>query len=105
MKQLKKLFSNKTNVLVAILLTATVLLGGLLRLWRVDTSPKGTLVDELHFAYLAHSLIETGMDEHGNKWPIIFEGFGDRKLPAMAYLDIPSVALFGLNLSTVSLSV
>lgn len=88
--------SKKLNTIA--LLTLIVTLGLLLRFWRLDIAPKGALIDELHFGYLAQSLITTGKDEHGVSWPIIFEGFGDQKLPAMTYLDIPSVALFGLNL-------
>lgn len=91
-----KLFSKK-NRLVIILLASIIFFGTFLRFFRLNDAPKGALVDELHFGYLAHSLIKTGMDEHGNSWPIIFEGFGDRKLPAMAYLDIPTIGLLGLT--------
>jgi 4-amino-4-deoxy-L-arabinose transferase-like glycosyltransferase len=80
-----------------------VILGFSLRLWRIDSAPKGALIDELHFGYLAKSLIETGKDEHGYRWPIIFEGFGDEKLPAMAYLNIPSVYFFDLSIFAIRL--
>lgn len=93
----RNLFS-KNNLFVVIALFLILSLGTFLRFWRIDIAPKGALIDELHFGYLAHSLILTGADEHGQKWPIIFEGFGDQKLPAMAYLDIPSVAVLGLTL-------
>lgn len=88
----------KNNILIVFSLLFVVVLGTFLRFWRIDTAPKGALIDELHFGYLAKSLITTGKDEHGQSWPVIFAGFGDRKLPAMAYLDIPSVAIFGLTL-------
>lgn len=95
--QKSKLFL-KNNILVLVALFFIVFIGAFLRFWHIDTAPKGALIDELHFGYLAESLILTGKDEHGESWPVIFEGFGDRKLPAMAYLDIPSVAAFGLTL-------
>ena len=95
--QKSKLFL-KNNILVLVALFFIVFIGAFLRFWHIDTAPKGALIDELHFGYLAKSLILTGKDEHGESWPVIFEGFGDRKLPAMAYLDIPSVAAFGLTL-------
>lgn len=95
--QKSKLFL-KNNILVIVSLLFIVFLGAFLRFWRLDSAPKGALIDELHFGYLAKSLILTGKDEHGESWPVIFEGFGDRKLPAMAYLDIPSVAIFGLSI-------
>jgi 4-amino-4-deoxy-L-arabinose transferase-like glycosyltransferase len=92
-------FIKKNHIhLVHALLILLVVLGFAVRIWRVDTAPKGALIDELHFGYLAHSLLETGADEHGEAWPITFRGFGDEKLPAMAYADIPSVAFFGLSI-------
>jgi 4-amino-4-deoxy-L-arabinose transferase-like glycosyltransferase len=94
-------YFRSTNYLVVLCLLLIVLLGFGARLWRLDSAPKGALIDELHFGYLAHSLIETGKDEHGESWPIIFRAFGDEKLPAMAYLDIPSVAIFGLSLTAI----
>lgn len=80
-----------------VLLVLIVAFGFLLRWWRIDQAPKGALIDELHFGYLAHSLAETGRDEHGAQWPIIFRGFGDQKLPAYAYALVPVVQLLGLS--------
>lgn len=97
----KKIFNITPKIKTLIILFFICLLGFLLRLWRIDQAPKGALIDELHFGYLAQSLIKTGTDEHGQSWPIIFKGFGDEKLPAMAYLDIPSVAVFGLSVKAI----
>jgi 4-amino-4-deoxy-L-arabinose transferase-like glycosyltransferase len=72
-----------------------------IRVYRIDSSPQGALIDEAHFGYLAHSLLETGKDEHGVSYPIIFRGFGDNKLPAGAYLLMPVVKLFGLSNTTI----
>lgn len=72
-----------------------------LRLYRIDQSPTGALIDEAHFGYLAHSLLATGKDEHGVPFPLIFRGFGDNKLPAGAYLMVPVVKLFGLSNTTI----
>lgn len=74
------------------------LIGFGIRLWKIDSAPKGALIDELHFGYLAHSLLETGADEHGQRLPLVFRGFGDQKLPAMAYLDLLPVFIFGLSI-------
>ncbi len=95
---LSNIFSRLKRYIPVLAILLIVLLGFLLRAWKIDSAPKGALIDELHFGYLAKSLLETGADEHGNKWPLVFEGFGDEKLPAMAYLDMPSVAVFGLSL-------
>ncbi len=85
-----------TFVQILLLLTAVVL-GTVLRFWQLGAAPKGALVDEAHFGYIAYSLLQTGRDEHSSSWPIIFRGFGDDKLPAYAYSMLPVVAGFGLS--------
>lgn len=72
-----------------------------IRLYLIADAPKGALIDEAHFGYLAFSLIETGADEHGHAYPLLFKGFGDQKLPMGAYLMIPVVKLFGLSNATI----
>lgn len=74
-----------------------------LRLYNLDQSPKGALIDEAHFGFLAKSLLLTGQDEHGKSWPIVFTGFGDQKLPAYAYALIPFVKFFDLSVLTIRL--
>lgn len=96
MKQLPLRAYRKTLYPILILLLI-VLIGFAIRAWRLDTAPKGALIDELHFGYLAYSLLETGADEHGQRWPILFRGFGDQKLPAYAYALLPVVRVLGLT--------
>lgn len=86
---------SKLYPILALLLI--VAFGFSIRLFKITQAPKGALIDELHFGYLAYSLIETGMDEHGISYPVIFKGFGDEKLPAYAYVSIPFVKAFGLE--------
>ncbi|MBW7955377.1 phospholipid carrier-dependent glycosyltransferase [Patescibacteria group bacterium] len=74
-----------------------------LRLYQLDLSPRGALIDEAHFGYLAKSLLLTGKDEHGQAWPIVFKGFGDQKLPGYAYILIPFVKIFDLSVMTIRL--
>lgn len=74
-----------------------VLMAAFVRIWWLDSAPKGGLIDELHFGYLAYSIIETGKDEHGVSWPLLFKGFGDNKLPLGVYTLVPFVKLFGLS--------
>jgi 4-amino-4-deoxy-L-arabinose transferase-like glycosyltransferase len=73
----------------------------IIRIFWITKSPRGALIDEAHFGYLAYSLIKTGKDEHGIPWPIVFKGFGDQKLPAYAYSLIPFVAWLGLSNFTI----
>ena len=79
------------------LLLVLVLFSFAIRFLWLDRSPRGLLIDEAHFGYISYSLVETGRDEHGISWPIIFKGFGDQKLPVQAYLLMPFIKLIGLN--------
>ncbi|MBU1127337.1 hypothetical protein KKF11_03250, partial [Patescibacteria group bacterium] len=62
-----------------ILLVLILLLAAALRLWGLNHYPVGLNADEAAIGYNAYSLIETGLDEHGNAWPIHFKSFGDYK--------------------------
>jgi len=79
------------------LLIAILLLGLAIRLYLQGTAPKGALVDETSFGYIAYSLLETGHDEHGATWPLVFKAFGDNKLPVYGYALLPFVKLMGLT--------
>src|SRR4029079_12739030 len=43
------------------------------------------------------SILKTGKDEYGRKFPLLFQSFDDYKLPLYIYITVPSVALLGLN--------
>lgn len=68
-----------------------------IRVYHIGSIPEGALIDEAHFGYLAYSLLETGKDEHGVPWPLLFTGFGDYKLPMGVYTLLPFIKFFGLN--------
>lgn len=78
--------------LIFIILIATVL-----RLWQLGNVPPSPDWDEVALGYNAYSLLQTGKDEYGQDFPIILRSFDDYKPALYAYLAIPSVALFGLN--------
>jgi 4-amino-4-deoxy-L-arabinose transferase-like glycosyltransferase len=73
------------------------------RVWWLDRAPQGLLIDEAHYGYIAHSLLETGKDEHGMAYPVIFRGFGDQKLPVYGYVLMPFIKWFGLTATAVRL--
>ncbi|HYD35337.1 MAG TPA: glycosyltransferase family 39 protein [Vitreimonas sp.] len=85
----------------SLVLLAIVIFAFGIRLLQLDQAPKGALIDEAHFGYLAYSLLETGKDEHGVSWPIIFKGFGDQKLPGYGYALLPFVKVLGLSTFTI----
>lgn len=72
-------------------------LGLFLRIYKLGTFPSGFLWDEAALGYNAYSILETGKDEYGNQFPLIFKSFGDYKPGFYVYAAIPSIAIFGLN--------
>ena len=54
--------------------------------WGAPTNPPGFFIDESSVAYNAHTIAESGKDEHGEAWPLYFKAFGDYKNPTYVYL-------------------
>lgn len=79
------------------LLIGIILIGAFLRLYRLGSNPPSLDWDEASIGYNAYSILQTGADEYGNKFPIAFRSFDDYKPPVYVYLTVPSVAIFGLN--------
>ena len=57
-------------------------------------NPPGFFIDESSVAYNAHTISQTGHDEHGLAWPLFFRAFGEFKNPVFIYL---LAALFRLT--------
>ena len=74
-----------------------ILLGFLLRVYKLDIRPLGFTWDEAALGYNAYSLLLTGRDEHKQFFPVVFKSFGDYKPGLYVYLTVPSIKLFGLN--------
>lgn len=86
-------------------LLLTIFIAGLfLRLFQLGINPINLNRDELAVGYNAYSLIHTAHDEHGQgPWPIMFQSFGDYKLPGLVYLSYWPIKWFGLNAFSVRL--
>lgn len=80
-----------------------VVLAAILRLCALDKFPAGLNADEASIGYNAYSLLETGKDEHGVSWPLVFRSFDDYKPPLYFYLVLPFVKLLGLSVWAVRL--
>lgn len=76
-----------------------------MRLWRLVEYPVSLTVDEVSIGYAGYSLLQTGRDEWNKPLPIVFYSLGDYKPPVNYYLEVPSIALFGLNELSVRLPV
>jgi 4-amino-4-deoxy-L-arabinose transferase-like glycosyltransferase len=87
-----------------IILILILLFGCFLRIYQLNNNPYGFFCDEASIGYNAYSLLKTGTDEYGTKWPLFFKAFGEYKSPVMTYATIPFVAAFGMNEFSVRLS-
>lgn len=59
--------------------------------------PMGLYWDEAAIGLNAHSIAESGTDEHSQPWPIFFKSFGDNKNPIYIYTTALIFKLFGTN--------
>lgn len=74
-----------------------LLIASFLRLYRLSSNPVSLNQDEAVNGYDAYSLMMTMRDHHGNFMPIMLESFDDWVSPAITYLTIPFVKVFGLS--------
>jgi len=86
-----------------LILAFILLLAALVRLTALDRFPSGLNADEAAIGYNAWSLLQTGKDEHGVSWPLVFRSFDDYKPPLYFYLTLPFVRFIGLNVWAVRL--
>lgn len=77
-----------------------VVLGSVLRLYQFPEIPPGLNQDEAAIAYEAYSLLLTGADRWGNPFPVYFPAWGSGQSVLYAYLSIPIIWTFGLNIAS-----
>lgn len=78
-------------------LSLITLVGGYLRMVRLESVPPHLGNDEISIAYDSYSVRVIGKDEHGHTWPISFESHQTYKAPLYAYLNMPINWLLGNN--------
>ncbi|MDP3724364.1 MAG: glycosyltransferase family 39 protein [bacterium] len=79
------------------LLSVIVLCAFVIRVWGIADHPVGLYWDEVAIGYNAWSILQTGQDEYGRFFPMLFESFNEFKLPGSIYSTVPSIAIFGPN--------
>ena len=72
-------------------------LGLILRIYGLEQIPNSLSADEASFAYNAYSILKTGRDEFGHRFPLYFQSFDDYKNPVFGYFLIPFIYFGGLN--------
>jgi 4-amino-4-deoxy-L-arabinose transferase-like glycosyltransferase len=85
------------NLRFKLILVGIIILAFGLRFYQLGSNPPSLDWDEAALGYNAYSLLKTGQDEYGTRFPLTFRSFDDYKPPVYVYLTIPSVAIFGLN--------
>ena len=86
-----------------IILTLLIIITTITRFYHLGQAPPGLLVDELSYGYNAYSLLLTGTDEWGQRYPLTLQAFGDYKPAGYLYLLLPIVKLFDLTSFSVRL--
>ena len=74
-----------------------LLIAAFLRFYKLDSYPVSISWDEAAIGYNAYSIAQTGKDEYGQKFPVLFRSFNDYKLPGYIYLDALLIKIFGLS--------
>lgn len=90
---------NKTTVIFIIV----VLLAIFLRFYNLSSVPPSVSLDEASIGYNAYSILNTGADEYGTKFPLLLRAYDDWRPALYVYLVIPFVKIFGLNVLSVRL--
>lgn len=67
------------------------------RIYGLGKIPSSLNWDEVSYGYNAHSIILTGKDEFGTRFPFILRSLDDYKQPVYLYLTILSELIFGYN--------
>lgn len=73
------------------------LLALFLRLYKLESYPVSLNWDEVAIGYNAYSISQTGKDEYGSVYPMLFKSFNDFKLPGYIYIDSIFIRLLTLN--------
>lgn len=84
-------------------LTIIIIIAAVLRFWQLGNIPISPDWDEAALGYNAYSIMETGRDEYGKLLPVVLRSFDDYKPALYAYLTIPFIKVFGLNVFAVRL--
>lgn len=80
------------------ILFLVVILAVFLRFYQLDNAKHGFYLDEAAIGYNAYSILQTGKDEFGKPFPLLFRSFTDFKAPFYIYLSVIPIKALGLNI-------
>ncbi|MDP7491454.1 MAG: glycosyltransferase family 39 protein [Candidatus Undinarchaeales archaeon] len=78
-------------------LGAIVIAGALLRLPLLGSVPPPMYIDEYSNGYDAYSILLTGNDQHGVRYPLFFRALDDYRTPLHIYMSVPVTMVFGFG--------
>ena len=93
-ERIQKLIPSVKISYINYILIAIFFFGFFIRTYKIDTL--SFYGDELTIAYDAYSVLKTGMDQTGEKFPLTFK-MGAGRPAGYVYLSIPFISVFGLN--------
>ena len=96
---IKKDINKKYLIIGSILL----LIGTLVRIIIIEQYPIGFNQDEASIAYDAYTLLHYGIDRAGNSYPVHLVAWGSGQNALYAYILLPLIKVFGLNIFSVRL--
>jgi len=76
-------------------LLAIAALAFALRFYRLTEVPPGLYLDEASIGVEAHSVLETGRDQTGTRFPVLFKALDDYKHPLYVYGTVATEAALG----------
>lgn len=80
-----------------LLITFILVLGIILRFYKLGNIPNGIDIDEASQGYDAYSILKTGKDRYGESLPVFMRSFGNYQSPLYTYLTVVSVSVFSLS--------
>ena len=83
--------------LYCFLFLSIIILSLILNFYQFDSNPPGLYIDEVSIGVNAYSILKTGKDEYGQRYPVYFKSLNDYKLPVYIYLTSLSMYFFGKN--------
>ena len=85
------------NIASKVLISLILVLHLIIRVVGLDKSPASVNWDEASLGYNAYSLLVTGADEFGKRWPLALRSFDDYKPALYSYLSMIPIKIWGLN--------
>jgi 4-amino-4-deoxy-L-arabinose transferase-like glycosyltransferase len=86
-----------SKINIKVILIGIIALGFVLRFYQLDKFPVGFHIDEANLGYNGYSLLKTGMDDSGHRFPLYINMFDDNNPTGYHYMTILPIAIFGLT--------